>query len=174
MRTGNLNFLTALADMKPGAPLVIPDSMLLDARLGMEGPKYDARLQLKEKEGRLNLTANLNTNTEVYSADLKIEDLQVNHFLPHDSIYELTTSLSARGRGLDFTSYRSVATVNASVEKLHYTDYRISGIELSGAVKNAVATAQLTSDNALLKMKANAEYHLAHAHGQRGKWSVHK
>lgn len=162
MRTGNLNFLTALADMKPGAPLVIPDSMLLDARLGMEGPKYDARLQLKEKEGRLNLTANLNTNTEVYSADLKIEDLQVNHFLPHDSIYELTTSLSARGRGLDFTSYRSVATVNASVEKLHYTDYRISGIELSGAVKNAVATAQLTSDNALLKMKANAEYHLAH------------
>ena len=162
MRTGNLNFLTALADMKPGAPLVIPDSMLLDARLGMEGPKYDARLQLKEKEGRLNLTANLNTNTEVYSADLKIEDLQVNHFLPHDSIYELTTSLSARGRGLDFTSYRSVATVNASVDKLHYADYRISGIELSGAVKNAVATAQLTSDNALLKMKADAEYHLAH------------
>ena len=162
MRTGNLNFLTALADMKPGAPLVIPDSMLLDARLGMAGPEYDARLQLKEKEGRLNLTANLNTNTEVYSADLKIEDLQVNHFLPHDSIYELTTSLSARGRGLDFTSYRSVATVNASVEKLHYADYRISGIELSGAVKNAVATAQLTSDNALLKMKADAEYHLAH------------
>ena len=162
MRTGNLNFLTALADMKPGAPLVIPDSMLLDARLGIEGPKYDARLQLKEKEGRLNLTANLNTNTEVYSADLKIEDLQVNHFLPHDSIYELTTSLSARGRGLDFTSYRSVATVNASIDKLHYADYRISGIELSGAVKNAVATAQLTSDNALLKMKADAEYHLAH------------
>ncbi|WP_195350788.1 translocation/assembly module TamB domain-containing protein [Bacteroides nordii] len=162
MRTGNLNFLTALADMKPGAPLVIPDSMLLDARLGMEGPKYDARLQLKEKEGRLNLTANLNTNTEVYSADLKIEDLQVNHFLPHDSIYELTTSLSARGRGLDFTSYRSVATVNASIDKLHYADYRISSIELSGAVKNAVATAQLTSDNALLKMKADAEYHLAH------------
>ena len=162
MRTGNLNFLTALADMKPGAPLVIPDSMLLDARLGMEGPEYDARLQLKEKEGRLNLTANLNTNTEVYSADLKIEDLQVNHFLPHDSIYELTTSLSARGRGLDFTSYRSVATVNASIDKLHYADYRISGIELSGAVKNAVATAQLTSDNALLKMKADAEYHLAH------------
>lgn len=162
MRTGNLNFLTALADMKPGAPLVIPDSMLLDARLGMEGPEYDARLQLKEKEGRLNLIANLNTNTEVYSADLKIEDLQVNHFLPHDSIYELTTSLSARGRGLDFTSYRSVATVNASIDKLHYADYRISGIELSGAVKNAVATAQLTSDNALLKMKADAEYHLAH------------
>lgn len=162
MRTGNLNFLTALADMKPGAPLVIPDSMLLDARLGMEGPEYDARLQLKEKEGRLNLTANLNTNTEVYSADLKIEDLQVNHFLPHDSIYELTTSLSARGRGLDFTSYRSVATVNASIDKLHYADYRISGIELSGAVKNAVATAQLISDNALLKMKADAEYHLAH------------
>jgi hypothetical protein len=51
MQTGNLNFLTALGGMTPGAPFVIPDSMSLDARLGMEGPKYDARLLLKEGGG---------------------------------------------------------------------------------------------------------------------------
>ena len=78
MQTGNLNFLTALGWMTPGAPLVIPDSMLLDARLGMEGSKYDARLLLKEGEGRLGLTAALNSTTEAYTADLHIEDLQIN------------------------------------------------------------------------------------------------
>lgn len=162
MQTGNLNFLTALGGMTPGAPLVIPDSMLLDARLGMEGPKYDARLLLKEGEGRLGLTAALNSATEAYTADLHIEDLQINHFLPKDSIYEFSASLAAHGRGFDFTSYKTETALRATIDKLHYGDYKISGIDLTGTVKNAVANAQLTSDNPLLKMKADAEYHLAH------------
>lgn len=162
MQTGNLNFLTALGGMKPGAPLVIPDSMLLDARLGMEGSKYDARLLLKEGEGRLGLTAALNSTTEAYTADLHIEDLQINHFLPKDSIYEFSASLAAHGRGFDFTSYKTAAALKATIDKLHYGDYKISGIGLTGTVKNAVANVQLTSDNPLLKMTADAEYHLAH------------
>ncbi len=162
MQTGNLNFLTTLGGMQPGAPLVVPDSMLLDARLGMEGANYDARLQLKEGEGQLGLTAALNSDTEAYSADLKIEDLQIDHFLPKDSIYEFSASLSAHGRGFDFTSYKTVASLKAAIDKLHYGDYNISGIGLTGTVKDAVATAQLTSDSPLLKMKADAEYHLAH------------
>ncbi len=162
MQTGNLNFLTALGGMTPGAPFVIPDSMSLDARLGMEGPKYDARLLLKEGEGKLGLTAALNSVTEAYTADLHIEDLQINHFLPKDSIYEFSASLAARGRGFDFSSYKTVADLKATVDKLHYGNYKISGIGLTGTVKNAVANAQLTSDNPLLKMAADAEYHLAH------------
>lgn len=162
MQTGNLNFLTALGGMTPGAPLVIPDSMLLDARLGMEGTKYDARLLLKEGEGRLGLTAALNSTTEAYTADLHIEDLQINHFLPKDSIYEFSASLAAHGRGFDFTSYKTAAALKATIDKLHYGDYKVSGIGLTGTVKNAVANAQLTSDNPLLKMTADAEYHLAH------------
>ena len=162
MQTGNLNFLPALGGMTPGAPLVIPDSMLLDARLGMEGSKYDARLLLKEGEGRLGLTAALNSTTEAYTADLHIEDLQINHFLPKDSIYEFSASLAAHGRGFDFTSYKTAAALKATIDKLHYGDYKISGIGLTGTVKNAVANVQLTSDNPLLKMTADAEYHLAH------------
>ena len=152
MQTGNLNFLTALGGMTPGAPLVIPDSMLLDARLGMEGSKYDARLLLKEGEGRLGLTAALNSTTEAYTADLHIEDLQINHFLPKDSIYEFSASLAAHGRGFDFTSYKTAAALKATIDKLHYGDYKISGIGLTGTVKNAVANVQLTSDNPLLKI----------------------
>lgn len=164
MQTGDLNFLTALGGMKPGAPLVIPDSMLLDARLGMAGPKYDAHLSLEEGKGRLELTAAINSATKAYTADLKIEDFHVNHFLPKDSIYEFSASLSAHGQGFDFTSYKPVADLTLAIDKLHYADYQISGIDLTANLKNGVATAQLASDNPLLKMKADAEYHLVHTY----------
>lgn len=55
----------------------------------------------------LNLDAAYNGSTEAYRADLKVDALQLHHFLPKDSIYELTTSVAAVGRGIDFTSYRT-------------------------------------------------------------------
>lgn len=52
--------------------------------------------------------AALNTTTEVYKADLKIDNLQLHSFLPKDSIYELSLSAAANGRGLDVMSYHSL------------------------------------------------------------------
>jgi len=161
MQTQNLNFLTALGGTRPDSLLVIPNQMSLVAKARMKGPQYMAQLLLKEGEGMLNLDAAYNGSTEAYRADLKVDALQLHHFLPKDSIYELTTSVAAVGRGIDFTSYRTTASLKASLQSLHYGRYQISGIEVTGDVKNALATARLVSDNRLLKMNANAEYHLA-------------
>ena len=72
--------------------------MHLAARLGMDGPKYDATLKLKEREGLLNLLAHYNTATEAYQADLHVDALQVHHFLPKDSIYTLSAKVAAKGK----------------------------------------------------------------------------
>lgn len=164
MQTRNLNFLTGIAGMKPDGRLVIPDNMNLVARLGMDGSQFKAKLHVKEGTGSLNLDGAFNAATEVYAADLDIEALQLHNFLPKDSIYELSFSASARGKGVDVTSRRSSATLKASVDKLHYGRYHLSGIQLDGGLKNAVATAHLVSDNPLLQMIADAEYNLAHSY----------
>lgn len=162
MLTKNLNFLAGLTGLPPNGSLVIPDNMALKARMNMSGSQYKATLDLKEGQGNLNVNAALNTSTEVYTADLKVNDLQLYHFLPKDSIYELSLSAAVNGRGLDVTSYRAFAKLNLSLDKLRYARYRLSDVHLTGDIKAALATARLSSDNALLKMTAEAEYHLAH------------
>lgn len=164
MVTQNLNFLTGLSGVTPDGSIVIPDSMDLKARMEMKGPEYKAVLDLKEGKGTLNLNADLNSSTEVYTADLKINDLQLHHFLPKDSLYELSLSADANGRGLDIMSRQSTAKLNLSLDRLHYARYHLSDVNLTGDIKGAVATAHLTSDNALLKMTADAEYNLAYSY----------
>lgn len=164
MQTRNLDFLTTLAGMKPGGKLAIPDNMNLTARLGMDGSQFKTDLHIKEGRGALNFDGTFNSSTEAYTADLHIDSLQLQHFLPKDSIYEFSASVMLRGKGVDVTSPRSSAMVKASVDKLHYGRYHISGITLDGAVKSAVATALLVSDNPLLKMRADAEYNLSHSY----------
>lgn len=164
MTTQNLNFLTALTGEAPNGTITVPDSMSMTARIDLKGPEYKAKLNLKEGHGTMDVNAALNTATEVYSADLNIDNLQLHHFLPKDSLYELSLSADASGKGLDFMSPQALAKLNLSVEELHYARYHLSDVNLTGNLKGAVATAHLTSDNALLKMTADAEYNLAHSY----------
>lgn len=164
MKTQNLNFLTGLSGEVPNGTLVIPDSMNLVAQIDIKGPEYKANLHLKEGQGAMNVNAALNTATEVYKADLKIDNLQLHHFLPKDSIYELSLSAAADGRGLDVMSYRSYAKLDLALDRLHYAQYHLSNVHLTGALKGALVTANLTSDNELLKMTTDAEYNLAHSY----------
>lgn len=171
MKTQNLNFLTGLSGEVPNGTLVIPDSMNLVAQVDIKGPEYKANLHLKEGQGAMNVNAALNTATEVYKADLKIDNLQLHHFLPKDSIYELSLSAAADGRGLDVMSYRSYAKLDLALDRLHYAQYHLSNVHLTGALKGALVTANLTSDNELLKMTTDAEYNLAHSYPD-GKMTV--
>lgn len=98
-------------------------------------------MKLREGQGTIDIDAALNTLTEVYKADLKINNLQLHNFLPKDSIYELLLSADAEGRGLDVTSYRSFAKLNLSLDQLHYAQYHLSNVNLTGALKGALVTA---------------------------------
>lgn len=160
MKTQNLNFLTGLTGLTPDGSVVIPDSMNLVARLGLEGSQCTAHLKLQEREGLLDLAASYHLSTEAYQANLDINALQLHHFLPKDSIYTLTANVSAKGRGLDIASYKTVAALEASLKELQYGRWNISGLDIKAGLKSSLATLSLASDNTLLKMQGDAEMRL--------------
>ncbi|MBO1362138.1 hypothetical protein J2D73_20385, partial [Acetobacter sacchari] len=67
----------------------------MDAHFRMDGAQYNADLQLTEDKGALRLDADYNSDTQAYRADLAVDSLQLQHFLPKDSIYELSLSVAA-------------------------------------------------------------------------------
>ena len=160
MQTQNLNFLTGLTGVTPDGSVVVPDSMNLVARLGIEGTQCTADLKVKEREGLLGLDASYNLATEAYHANLDINALQVHHFLPKDSIYTLTAHISAKGQGVDMASRKTVAALEASLKELQYGHWNVSGVDLHAGLKSSLATVRLTSDNALLKMHGEADMRL--------------
>lgn len=157
MQTQDLNFLTGLTGVTPDGSIIVPDSMNLVARLGLDGPQCNAILKIKEGEGSLGLDAAYNLNTEVYHADLAIDALQLHHFLPKDSIYTLTARVTAKGQGVDVASHKTIARVEAKLDELQYARWNISGVDLDAGLKSSVASVHLTSDNALLKMQTEAD-----------------
>ncbi|KAA6320157.1 hypothetical protein EZS27_030032, partial [termite gut metagenome] len=158
MMTYNLGFLAKLISEDS---FVFPENMTLTTKAMMKGEQYDAVLRLKEEEGSLQLNAGYNTSTEAYHADLTVNSLCVNHFLALDSICNFTATFEAKGEKTDFLSPHASAFFKASVDNLHYGTLQVSAINLSGHLKEAMATLQVTSDNPLLVMSADATYQLS-------------
>ena len=160
MQTQNLNFLTGLTGVTPDGSIVVPDSMRLNTRLTLDGPRLTASLDLQERDGRMNLSADYNLSNETYRADLSVDSLQLHHFLPKDSLYLLSATLSAKGQGTDIASPRTLADVDLKLRQLQYARWDVTDIGLQAGLKSSVATVRLNSDNDLLKLKSAASLRL--------------
>lgn len=161
MLTQNLDFLAGLNGIPPNDYLVVPDSMNIKMKIGLNGPLYKVGVDLTEGTGRVSVGATLNHSTENYSADLMIEDFQLHHFLPKDSIFDLSLSAKVKGRGLDVMSHHSSAQLDLLLGQLHYARYHLTNVHLGANLNGALLKARLISDNMLLKMNADGEYNLA-------------
>ena len=160
MHTYDLNFLTTLTGEQPDGSILVPDSMDLMASLSLEGTQCNALLKLNEQQGTLDLNAAYNLDSEEYVADLVIDSLQVNHFLPRDSIYMLTASLSAKGKGTDIASAQTVSAVRLKLAEIQYGQWDVSNVALDAGLKSSVVGVKLSSDNPLLKMQTRADLRL--------------
>lgn len=153
METHDLNFLTALTGVIPEPFLAIPDSMTLEAQMTMEGEQYRALLALEEHGGHLVLDADYYAANQLYRVDLYVDSLQLNHFLPNDSLYNLSLQLSARGMGFDPASSKTSAHVVASLHELHYDKLKITDVDVEATLEESLASLRLLSNNKLLNMK---------------------
>lgn len=160
MQTHDLNFLTALGGLTPDSSLVVPDSMHLGARLMLEGNACSATLDLQEGAGTLDLTAAYNLGDGRYQVDLLADSLQVNHFLPKDSLYRFSAKLMAHGQGFDWASAQTSAQVDLALGELQYGRLTLTDVDLRAALRSSVASVQLRSANDLLRMQLAANLRL--------------
>jgi len=113
----DLNFITALFDPKMTGKYRIPNGMALDGMLKADGPHYATQMTLREDKGNIKMdlsaTVPLDAKGEPvishtsYDATVKVNQLNLHHFMPKDSIYTVSADIRAKGYGTDILSNRS-------------------------------------------------------------------
>ena len=158
-QTQDLNFLTAFIDDRQKGEFRIPSGITLDGKLKADGTRYDANLNAREGEGivRAKIGAaipqdakgNLNTEAMTYDADISIDNLNLHHFLPKDSIYTFSADIHAKGYGTDILNSRCQMKADATVTKLKYGPWNLDGMKATADLKNGRGILSLNGDNHL-------------------------
>ena len=160
INTQDLNFLTGLAGITPGGDIAVPDSMLLNARMNLSHSTCSTLLNFIEQQGQVELNATYNLSDDTYQASLNIDQLNISHFLPHDSVYTLSAAMEARGQGTDLFSRRTSAQLNLQLLALQYGPRLFENIKLDANLRHGELVADVTSDNEFLKLQSHVSSRL--------------
>jgi autotransporter translocation and assembly factor TamB len=153
-RTQDIGFATALLDPKMMKDYRIPNGITLDGTIKANGTKYAADLTAREGGGTVKLKGsttipldakgNYVTSNITYDADIKVQNLNLHHFMPKDSLYMLSADIKAKGYGTDFLSNRSHLTADATIRQLQYGHWDLSGLTAKAHLQNGRGQATLT------------------------------
>ena len=163
----DLNFITALFDPKMTGKYRIPNGIALDGRLKADGPHYATQMVLREDKGdiKMDLTATVPLNAKdepaisnmSYDATVKVNQLNLHHFLPKDSIYTVSGDITAKGYGTDFLSKRSYLTADAKVTQLHYGQWNLDDITAQATLKEGRGAVTVSGGNNLFDGNINID-----------------
>lgn len=153
-RRGNINLSAQVQDMRFLSKLtegvVIPSGTALEGKLGLDGSEMQADVVLKQDSGKVTLLAGYNLKGDKYHADLKVDALNLNAFMPSDSLYMLSASLKAEGEGFDFFDSHTRMEASGGIAHLEYGSKVLSGANLTASLKNAAAKVELgVKDNVM-------------------------
>ena len=152
--TQNLGFVMAMMPRDMQRNYRIPP-LSAQGRVKADGQQYFADITAREGRGTVKAKGSFNAAAMRYDADIKVRDLNVHHFMPHDSIYTVSADIVAKGQGTDFFSPRTTLVADAKIHHVGYGKLNIDNITAHALVGNGKAHATLVSRNPLLKGAVN-------------------
>ena len=135
----------------------IPNGMNLSGRVKANGANYIADVVAQEGKGTLKLQGQFNADLMNYDAKVNVSNLNVNHFMPRDSIYTVTADINVKGQGTDFLSPRTRLMADAKIQRLRYGHWNLDNMDVVANVQNGHALADIDSRNPLINGKINVD-----------------
>ena len=148
-RTQNLGFVMAMLPRDMQRNYRLPP-MSAEGRIKADGTNFLADVTAREGSGTVVLNGTLNTDAMRYDGQLSVRNLNVNHFMPRDSIYTVTADISVDGHGTDIFSPDTRLMAYAAVSDLHYKRWHFSDITCQTYVRRANAVINVESRNEML------------------------
>lgn len=147
-QTQNIDFVKALAGPDGMQGIALPP-MTLNGQMGIDGQRYQADLKLKEQQGLIHVQGAFDQKDMSYQAKLNVQNMNLTHFLPQDSLYHLSASANLKGRGTDPFSQRTLLKGDVSLDSLEYGKYKLSKIRLSTSLAQGEAIMTLNGSTPL-------------------------
>ena len=154
---GNLGFLLQMLPRQVQRDYRIPNGIRAEGRVKADGANYTFDVTANEDKGRVKLQGQLNADLMRYDATLHVDQLNVHHFMPRDSIYTVTADVKVKGQGTDFLSPRTQLTADAQVQHLRYGHWNLDNMTAQATIRNGHALVDVLSDNPLVNGRLNVD-----------------
>ena len=148
----------------------------LKSNAKLDGNQVSANALLKALGSTINLAVGYHLKNDAYQAELGIENLVLNKFVPLDEHCLINGFLSAKGQGFDFLSKQTYMNAMVVLPEAHYGKMDLSSFAANATLWRSELLADVNCDNEQLKttleLTANLGNVIANSMGKSMKESV--
>lgn len=155
--TYDLGFATAFVDPKVMQDYRIPSGIRMNGIVNVDGPRYKADIVAHESQGFVKAKGWFAQNTMSYDAALQISNLNLHHFMPKDSLFEVSLTAKAKGHGTDFLKKTCWLEADAYLDHLRYGQLNIDSISMTARLNNGHAIGSVSGYNEILQGKVDVD-----------------
>lgn len=148
--TQNIGFVTSLVDPKLMNGYRIPSGISAKGHVTANGKSYAADITAREGRGEVKAKGNINLGTMRYAADVAVRNLNIQHFMPKQSMRTFTGTLTAKGGGFDMLSHKTTMEAKAEVKDFGFGEWNLNKMTATANVDKGRAKVVLDSDNELI------------------------
>lgn len=138
LEDATLNVPTLAAASIKGVVYNIDDTDILSLRTTLDVRAYG-------NNGSVKGNASFGMNGMAYSANLTIDNLNINHFVPGNGLGRFTGAVNIDGRGTDIFSPSTELRADARIRRFRYGKYDLDGATLNARVSKGMAHADINS-----------------------------
>lgn len=150
LRTQNLASVRRLLPRSLTQSICIPNRVQTKGWVAFRGDVYDTRLAAQMGKGCLQVKAHANLRSEAYQVAATAHSFPIASIVKGVAVSPFSGRLRVSGRGFDVLSSRSSLTADARVDRLAYSGYDLSGIQLNGHLQGGRAKASFSVRNSLI------------------------
>lgn len=150
LRTQNLASVRRLLPRSLTQSICIPNRVQTKGWVAFRGDVYDTRLAAQMGKGRLQVKAHANLRSEAYQVAATAQSFPIASIVKGVAVSPFSGRLRVSGRGFDVLSSRSSITADVRVDRLAYSGYDLSGIQLNGHLQGGRAKASFSVRNSLI------------------------
>lgn len=156
-QTFDLGFITGMLDPAVMRNYRIPSGIRLDGTVKADGPRYAADLLARDGRGSVKLDGTFDTDAMAYKAAVRVNDLNLHHFMPKDSLYGLTCRVDVDGRGTDVLAKTTRIDATGNISAFRYGSLAISDVAAVVKLRNGTGHIGIDSRNDLLRGTVNVD-----------------
>lgn len=133
----------------------IPSGMRMEGLARVKGTRYAFDGLLTEGDGRIKMAGAYDLASGQYTAHLDVNQLNLHHFMPKDSLFLFSGNFQADGCGWDPFSARTRMALNATVDQLQYGQLDLNGMGTDLNLADRQLTGTFHCDNDYLRFSAD-------------------
>ena len=155
-RTQNLAFLMAMLPRDIQRDYRIPP-MSAEGRVKIDGARYSADIKAREGRGNMQIVGDFDANQMDYNGSINIEDVNIQHFMPHSPVYNVNIGMMVNGHGIDVFSPETDIMSTIYINQLKTSLWNMSDMTAIAVVRKGRAQIDLESRNKLLSGEFNID-----------------